>query len=188
MPPKIKITKEEIVKTSIELIRKNGEQAVNARAIASLLNCSTQPIFFNFKNMDELLKESMICTYNIYLNFIKNEVESKKYPEYKAFGMAYVRFAKEEPQLFRFLFMRDRTGEDFLPTADFSASVELIMKANDITKEQAELLHLEMWTCVHGIAVMMATSFLALDWELISDILSDIYHGLQKKQLLGAKN
>ena len=54
MPPKIKVTKEEIVATAVDLIRTNGAQAINARAIATSLNCSTQPIFSNFSNMDEL--------------------------------------------------------------------------------------------------------------------------------------
>ena len=34
-----------------------------------------------------------------------------KYPPYKASGIAYIQFAKEEKELFKLLFMRDRTGE-----------------------------------------------------------------------------
>ena len=45
MPPKIKVTKEDIIRTSVELVRRSGEQAINARTLAALLNCSTQPIF-----------------------------------------------------------------------------------------------------------------------------------------------
>ena len=44
MPPKVKITKENIVETAIELIKKEGEVSLNARSIASSLGCSTQPI------------------------------------------------------------------------------------------------------------------------------------------------
>ena len=52
MPPKVKITKEDIIKTSLELIKKYGVESVNARAIAKELNCSTQPIFSNFSSMN----------------------------------------------------------------------------------------------------------------------------------------
>ena len=69
------------------------------------------------------------------------------------------------------------------PTADFEASVEMIMVANGISREYAELLHLEMWVCVHGIATMFATSFLELDEELISRILTDIYQGTRARIL-----
>ena len=79
--------------------------------------------------------------------------------------------------------MRDRNGEAFIPTADFESSVEMIMNANGITREKAELLHLEMWVCVHGIATMMATSFLSLDWEIISNMLTDVYQGIRAKHL-----
>ena len=54
MPPKVKITKEDIIKTAIDIVRDKGADAINARNIASVLNCSTQPIFSNFDNMEEL--------------------------------------------------------------------------------------------------------------------------------------
>lgn len=183
MPPKARITKQEIIGTAIRLVRENGAGSVNARAIASALNCSTQPIFSNFASMDELQEEVNVYAYQMYLNFIKKEVESGEYPPYKASGMAYVRFAKEETELFKLLFMCDRRGKELIPSPDFTQSVEMIMKANGLTREKAELIHLEMWTCVHGIATMLATSFLSLDRELISQILTDVYQGVRSRYL-----
>ena len=87
---------------------------------------------------------------------------------------------REEKELFKLLFMRDRSGEDLSPTSDFTESVDMIMKANAVTKEEAELIHLEMWSCVHGIAVMLATSFLLLDTETVSRMLTDVYKGICK--------
>ena len=54
MPPKVRVTKENIIKTATELVRQSGADAINARAIAKVLGCSTQPIFSNFATMDEL--------------------------------------------------------------------------------------------------------------------------------------
>ena len=183
MPPKVKITKKEIIETGVELIRKEGAGAINARNIASALGCSTQPIFSNFSTMEELFIAVNGAAHEKYLEFLKNEVESEKYPKYKAFGMAYVRFAKEEKELFKLLFMCDRQNKDLTPTEDFEKSVEIIMNVNGVTKEKAELIHLEMWTFVHGIATMLATSFLPLEWELISDMVSDVYQGLRSRHL-----
>ena len=187
MPPKVKITKDEIIKTAVELIRKDGESAVNARSIAASLGCSTQPIFSNFKSMEELDEAVITAAYDKYLEHLKIEVKSGKYPQYKAFGMAYIRFAKEERELFKMLFMRDRTGEDLSPPEDFKASVEVIMNANGVTYEIAELMHLEMWTFVHGIATMMATSFLSLEWELVEGMLTDVYQGIRLRHLSEVK-
>ena len=183
MPPKIKITKNDIIQTAIELLRKEGESALNARNIASALNSSTQPVFSNFATMDELHQAVINAAYEIYLGFLKHEAQSGKYVEYKAFGMAYIRFAKEEKELFKLLFMCDRDNKALVPTADFETSVEIIMKSNGFSREVAELMHLENWAFVHGIATMFATSFLSLEWELVSDMLTDVYQGVRSRHL-----
>lgn len=188
MPPKVRITKEEIINNTIELVRANGAEAINARSIASSLNCSTQPIFSNFSSMEELEEATILTAYEMYLDFINSEIESGKYPQYKSFGMAYIRFAKEEKELFKLLFMRDRTGEDLSPSPDFEASVKIIMETNGVSYDKATLIHLEMWTCVHGIATMIATSFLPLEWELISNMTSDVYHGIRAIHLSKENN
>lgn len=181
MAPRVKITKEDIIKTSVQLVREHGVDFINARAIASALDCSTQPIFSNFNSMEELQEETILYAYGLYLDFIKNELESGLYPQYKSFGMAYIRFAKEEKELFKLLFMRDRTEEDISLSPDFEESVTLIMKSNNVSEDVARLIHLEMWTCVHGIGTMLATSFMPLEWDIISQITTDVYHGIIAK-------
>ena len=129
--------------------------------------------------MEELQEAVVLAVYERYAGFIKNEIARGEYPTYKAFGMAYVRFAKEEKELFKLLFMRDRSAEDRTASSpDFEESVQLIMKTNGLSEEAARMMHLELWTCVHGIAVLLATSFLPLRFELVSDMLSDVYRGL----------
>ena len=54
MPPKVKVTKEEIINAAVDIFRKSGAQAINARTVASVLNRYTQPVFSNFATMDEL--------------------------------------------------------------------------------------------------------------------------------------
>ena len=181
MPPKIKITKDEIVAATLELLRQEGEDAMNARRIAAALECSTQPLFSNFATMDELQASVAKAAYDYYYGFLTEELQGGKYPPYKAYGMAYVRFAKEEKTLFRALFMCERRDQDLIPTADFSESVNMIMQANNLSRETAELFHMEMWSCVHGIGTMLATSFLELDEQLISLMLSDVYQGLRAR-------
>ena len=187
MPPRLKVTRDDVVSAALDIVRENGENALNARAIASRLNCSTQPIFSNFVSMEELDRAVIEAAYERYWLFLEEEVKSDKYPKYKAFGMAYIRFAREERELFRLLFMRDRTGEDTSPSADFEEAVRMIMSSNGTTKEKASLIHLELWTCVHGIAVMMATSFLSLEWELVEGMLTDVYQGIRLRHLLEVK-
>ena len=182
MAPKIKITKEDIIKTAVDLVRGRGEGALNARAVAAALQCSTQPVFSNFATMEDLRAAVIAGAYDLYLGFLKKEAEKGEYPPYKSFGMAYIRFAKEEKELFKLLFMRDRTEEDISAvSSDFEESVQMIVRANGVSVEKARLMHMELWTCVHGIGVMLATSFMPLPWKTVSDMLSDVYQGLRIK-------
>ena len=183
MPPKVKITKKEIIEAAIDVIRRNGEDSLNARSIAASIGCSTQPIFSNFESMEDLQEHIYAAAYEIYLGFLEKEAKSDKYPRYKAFGMGYIRFAEEEKELFKLLFMCDRCGDIPKFSADFTESVEMIMKMNNTTHEVGELIHLEMWTCVHGIATMLATSFISFNWDFISNMVSDVYNGILLRHL-----
>ena len=187
MPPRVRVTKEDIVSSALELVRKKGAEGLNARELAAEMGCSTQPIFSNFAGMEELQSAVALAAYERYVAFLKNESKSGKYPPYKAFGMAYIRFAREERELFKLLFMCDRGGKSIDPTPDFVDSVNMIAAANGISRETAEQMHMEMWICVHGIATMHATSFLSLDWDVISHMLSDVYQGI-RKNLKDAEN
>ena len=183
MPPKVKITKENIVNAALDIVRKDGAAALNARSLAAAIGCSTQPLFSNFSSMEELDAEVIKTAYELYIGFINAEIERGEYPIYKAYGRAYIRFASEERELFKLLFMRDRRGEDISPTPDFDASVKMIMEANGFERERAELFHLEMWSVAHGIATMLATSFLSLAEWVISRMLSDAYSGIRRVHL-----
>ncbi len=185
MPPKVKITKEDIINAAVDIVRKEAAQAINARSLASHLNCSTQPIFSNFATMDDLYFSVLKEADTLYNEYIKREIESKKFPPYKASGMAYIRFAYEEKELFKLLFMRDRTDEEGnaqIETADGMYAV--VQKNTGLDSENAKLFHFEMWAFVHGIATMLVTNFLQLDFELVSRMLSDAYLGMRKQYRL----
>ncbi|MBE6692787.1 MAG: WHG domain-containing protein [Ruminococcaceae bacterium] len=177
MPPKVKVTKEDIISAAVEVVRAQGEQGINARTVANLLNCSTQPIFSNFATMEELRFAVVKRADEMCQEYRQRESESGKYPPYKANGMAYIRFAKEEKELFKLLYMRDRRSEPAEPEGTpIDAKMELLIKNNmGVNDEEARMFHLEMWAYVHGIATMFATNFLNLDWELVSQMLTDAY-------------
>ena len=176
MPPKVKVTRQHIIATAMEIVRQSGAQALNARTVAAALECSTQPVFSNFESM-EMLKQAVgeqaeaLCQ-----EYIRREIEQGQYPEYKASGMAYIRFAKEEKELFKLLYMRDRANETIPSEIEFGSWMEhIVQRATGLQVTDAKLFHLEMWVCVHGIATMFATGYLDLDWSLVSDMVTDFY-------------
>ncbi len=181
MPPKVKVTKEDIISAAVQVVRTQGEQGINARTVANLLNCSTQPIFSNFATMEELRFAVLKKADELCQEYRQRESESGKYPPYKANGMAYIRFAKEEKELFKLLYMRDRRGEDIPEGSAIDEKMESLVRNNTgLNNEEARLFHLEMWAYVHGIATMFATGFFNLDWELVSKMLTDAYQSMKK--------
>lgn len=181
MPPRVKITRSEIKNAAIELIRLKGTDALNARELARALGCSTQPIFSNYENMDELKADVMMGAEDIYRSYTEREIASGKYVTYKAIGMSYIKFAVSEQELFKLLFMRDRRGEESGSDYGYAEAVDVIRRNTGLSYEEATLFHLEMWICVHGIATMLATSYFTLDEELVSKILTDTYEGLKNR-------
>lgn len=180
MPPKIKVTKEKIVDAALDIVRASGAEAVNARTVAAALDCSTQPVFSNFATMEELRLAVMQKAAKLYQAYVAQEIASKKYPTYKASGMAYIRFAKEEKELFKLLYMRDR-GHTSARWEDesFHSMASFVQSYTGLSEADASLFHLEMWAYVHGIATMFATGFLDLEWELVSQMMTDAYLGLK---------
>ena len=182
MPPRTKVTKDGILQAAVDLVRQHGEQGLNARTVAATVHCSTQPVFSNFATMEELRFAVVGKANELFGKYIENEVKQGEYPVYKASGMAYIRFAKEERELFKLLYMRDRTGEVIPETDEHWDDMEAFVTRNTgLPEGRAKLFHLEMWAFVHGIASLVATRFLPLDFDLISQMLTDAYQGLRKR-------
>ncbi len=184
MPPKFKFTKEEIIASATELIRESGAGALTARNLAVRLGCSVKPIFGQFQGMDELKGEVMKYAGRLYESYLSADMSEGKYPPYKASGMAYIRFAREEKELFKLLFMRDRSGELIAEDRESIRPILEIIKTNlGVDEDSAYMLHLEMWIYVHGLASMIATSYLEWDEDFISRSLTDVYNGFRDRYL-----
>ncbi len=180
MPPKCKFTREQVVEAALAVTRAQGAEAVTARSVAAGLGASPKVIFSLFRNMEELQAEVLRAADSLYRRRISEGMSSGEYPPYKGSGMAYVRFAREEKQLFRLLFMRDRSGEAIGEDREsVRPQLELIEKNLGLDEDAAYLFHLEMWLYVHGIAAMLATSYLDWDMALVSRMLTDGFLGLR---------
>ncbi len=179
MPPKCKFTREEIVAAALDLTRESGISGLTARSLAARLGSSAKPIFGLFQNMEEVQGEVLAAANSLYQAYLREDMAAGNYLPYKASGMAYIRFAREEKELFKLLFMRDRTGETIVENRDeLRPILNIIMKNLGICEDDAYFFHLELWIYVHGIATMIATSYLNWDMAFVSQALTDVYQGL----------
>ena len=186
MPPKVKFTREQIISAAVNVTRRCGISGLTARALAAELGSSAKPIFGLFKSMDEVEGEVINSANEIYRSYTNKCMAEGKYPSYKAYGIGYITFAKEEKELFKLLFMRDRKGEKIEENREVIKPIlELIMKNLGISEDEAYMFHLETWIYTHGIAAMVATSYLDWDTEFISRSLTDAYEGLKHRYKRG---
>ena len=52
MPKQIKISKDDILRAALEIVRNDGIEKVSNREIAKKLNCSIRPIYYQFENSE----------------------------------------------------------------------------------------------------------------------------------------
>ena len=167
MPAKRKIQKEDILQASISIISHEGLNALNARKVAKKLGCSTQPLFYIYENMDVL----KIFDREV----LKSETGQL---EYKDIGINYIRFAKEEPELFKIMFNRkiNEGAFDFIDlTGSAKTILETISKQTGMSNEDAKQFHLRMWLYVNGIASLAANQTVEFNDEEIAELLKDQY-------------
>lgn len=180
MPPECKFSKEEIVAAAVELVRTRGIDAISARAVGASLGASSKVIFSAFSGMEELRQAVVQAAGQMQQRFTEEYAKTSGFPPYKSIGMAYILFAREEKNLFQLLYMRDRTKENRENDLDSIGGIlELLMKTLHISRDQALLLHGEMWAYVHGIAVLLASGYESWDETLISRMLTDGFEGLR---------
>ena len=183
MPPKCRFTREQIIQVALELTAEKGIGALTARSLAQRLGSSAKPIFGLFTNMEEVQQEVLKAADQRYQAYLQEDMSAGQYPPYKASGMAYIRFAREQRELFKLLFMRDRTNEEKAAGEELEALLSLIRQSMGLSREEAYRFHMEMWIYVHGIATMIATAYLEWDMDFISAALTDAYQGLRLRFL-----
>lgn len=163
MPAKKQITKEMILKAALKLLKKQGLEAVTIKSLAKELKCSTQPVYLSFSGMDELREKLIVLAINEFKEYMKQKSKDHKI---RLYDIEYIYFAKNEPQLFCFLFMRANAFEEIKQAIYpiIEESIQELMGIYTIDHEQADLLHDHLWMHTHGIASMIATNF--CDWKL----------------------
>lgn len=166
-----KIDKSMIIDTCLDIIRSEGLSSINSRRIAKELNCSTQPIYYLYKNMDELKKDIYEEIANKYYNYLFNDCAL-----YKDVGKNYIKFARDEPKFFQILFNGDTTSFNIASkNSSIDKVYELISKQTGLSIKDAEIFHLKMWLYVNGIANLVANKTLDFNEDEIDGLLGEQY-------------
>ena len=189
MPQKAKFSKEEIVEAGIKILRKDGPEAVTARAIGDILNSSARPIFTVFESMGEVLEGIKERAMDIYTEYVNKGLSKEK--AFKGVGEEYIRFSKEEPKLFQFLFMNkvEKTYDisNILPGIDdnYEKILKSITDEYPVKKEDALSLYKHLWVYSHGIATLIASGMCDFSDGEIGDMLTEVFKAILIEKMKG---
>lgn len=165
--PKEKISREKILKAAAEVVRKEGAEALNARRVAAELNCSTQPVYSQFRNMAELVAALRGKAEEEYRRRIENYFANCNPDDrYEAFGMGYVRFAREEKGLFRFLNSPRDGAPPRVEEPYFADIVAEMKRIYGMDEERATAFHDHMSMYAYGLAVQASMAREVSDEEI----------------------
>lgn len=185
LPPKIRITQEQIINTSISIVKERGMENLNARAIAEKIGCSVHPIFRIYKSMDGLKVEVYKKIEKIY-NETMYEAMSDSDNGFLNMGLAYIEFAKKEKNLFKLLFMSDAFESKSMleivgSTEGDDDVIEMISKMTGLSTQLSKELYAGIWLTTHGIASMYATNNCCFSDGEIRRLLDNSFKGLMMK-------
>ena len=186
MPPKPKITKDLILNAALDITRETGFETVNARSIAGKLQCSTRPIFTCYKNMDEMKTEFLDYAFEYYNRYVENYKKSENTKACLLFPLSYIKFAKEETNLFRLLFINDMDldmteANDFYRELGNAEKAEAFSQMIGAEPERGKEIFLDLFLYSHGIAVLTATGKLSFDSRNLEKMLQNFLSAYVKQ-------
>ena len=181
MPPKAKITREMIIDAAFEIIRNTGVETVNARTVSKKLNCSTQPVMYHFKTIEEL-KRAVYEKSDEYHSAYIMDIHSNN--PMKDIGLNYIQFAVKEKNLFRFLFQSNeflgKNISELINAEELQPIIAILSQETAVNAEQAKIIFRSLFLIAHGYASMFANNEMEYDEQTVLSDLGLIFDGAVK--------
>lgn len=181
MPPTVRFTRDAVLNAACQLMRREGIEALNARAIAKELGGSTQPIFRLFTNMEDLHRELILYVTRQFQAHAEADMAQSDSP-YIQLCTTYLLYGRDEPELFKLLFMRDRVSEgQYSDQTNFDLVFNIIKKETPLDDETALRFFERTWLFIHGLAVCIATKYIPCqDERYLISMVKEAYNAAVK--------
>lgn len=181
MPPTVRFTRDAVLNAACQLMRRKGIEALNARAIAKELGGSTQPIFRLFTNMEDLHRELILYVTRQFQAHAEADMAQSDSP-YIQLCTTYLLYGRDEPELFKLLFMRDRVSEgQYSDQTNFDLVFNILKKETPLGDETALRFFERTWLFIHGLAVCIATKYIPCqDERYLISMVKEAYNAAVK--------
>ncbi len=176
MAPKNKFTKKEMIEAAMQVVRDKGIGGLTAKTMADELGTSTQPVFTAFGSMDTLKQEVYASAVRVYDSYTDAGLKEKI--PFFGVGMQYIRFAREEPELYRLLFLTKTQDQEYSAMKSMQHLQELIrptlVNIYHITAGEADLYFRDLWFVVHSLSTLVVTGDCPYSDREIGQILTGV--------------
>ena len=176
MAPKNKFTKEEMVEAALRVVRAKGIDGLTAKTMADELGTSTQPVFTAFGSMDAVRQAVYGAAVRIYDGYTRAGLQERI--PFLGVGMRYIRFAREEPELYRFLFLTRAQGQPCSAMQSMEHLRELVrptlVKIYHISAAEADIYFRDLWFAVHSLSTLIVTGDCSYSDGEIGQILTGV--------------
>ena len=164
MPAAKKISRDRILDAAVQVLRDGGFSAINARSVARKLGCSTQPIYLSFQNMDALKAALTERAIEMHTQRVRDSLRAHEGNDsrYSSYGMGFVKFAAEEKQLFRWLYLEGEQLGPYQNDVLLPEVIDVIVEEFGYSEEVARRFHQDMIYFSYGLAILANTDHLRL--------------------------
>ena len=173
MARKKEIFKQQILEVAYKMAIENGVDSLTARKVAEAADCSTQPIYLEFKNMNDLRHQV--------LEMIQEKLKSSVFEESFVgdplidLELSYIYFAAKHPQLFRAMYVEGKFGSANI--SEFSMEIGLrkleeSYPENDFSEDKKRNIVTGSWIIATGIGALVATGKIEINQDQMVEIIS----------------
>ncbi len=176
MPPKVKFQKEEIVRAALKVVREQGIDAVTAREVAKELGVSPRPIFTYYDTMEQLRSDVYEMAKEEYRAYIERGLAGPV--PFRGVGQQYLMFAREEPELYKVLFLTKPGGASGGAEEALAFSQDLVreslMSFYQIDAQTADSYFRNLWLIAYSFATLIVTNESFYTAEQMGKIMGEI--------------
>lgn len=180
MARKERYSKEDLINGGIKFVRKNGVEQLNVRSLATFIGCSTQPLFRNYKNIEEYRLDLKNAMHEKYKQFIHDNTDKNNY--FTSVCYAYALYAKIEPNIFKALFITSlagsRTIEEVINSPWNKETIGDAVKRYNISEEKAEKIYRDIRFYTHGIASQLSCESIIIDEKELYSLIEEMINKL----------
>lgn len=157
MPPKVTVTREQVLDAAFSIVRERGRSKLSARAVAQALGCSTQPIYRAYGSMTKLHEDVFGRASEVAMRYLVGDGDE---PSFLAMGYGNLRFAQQEPHLFQVITSADQVVQGLVtgdsPPEFVLQQMRLIPELDAMDDNQLRRIHTLLWFFSQGIATVFA--------------------------------